>query len=450
MVLTCHKKLAEAEVVRRQGIERDPRNPYAYNFLGLHLMAVGKLQEAEKAFQKTILLDPKLAGAYSNLGMALMRQNKLLEAERVQREGIRLEPEWHGAWYNLARTLSAQDKLGEAESACREAIRLEPNDAIAHSVLGAILLNQDKLPGAEEECQKAIKIDPKYPPVYAHLGSILVRQRKWADAGMAYSKAIELSPLHPNSADFGADAYHSLGWVLQNQDKLPEAITAFRKAIELKDDYAEAHCNLGAALTGQGDFAGGLAALKRGNELGSRTPNWVSREERIRTVEQFLLFDAKLPEIKNGEIKPNGAAEHLALAQFCQLQCRQLYAACTHHYTEALAAEPKLAVAHRYNAACAAALSGCGQGKDAAALSNDEYAHLREQALAWLDAELAVRRSMPKKKLSETMREWQQDPDFSGVRGDAALSKLPEGERHKWRKLWHEVAVLANRPIAGK
>jgi hypothetical protein len=37
------------------------------------------------------------------------------------------------------------------------------------------------------------------------------------------------------------------------------------------------------------------------------------------------------------------------------------------------------------------------------------------------------------------MRHWQNDPDFAGVRGAAALGKLPEAERPSWRKLWAEV-----------
>jgi hypothetical protein len=42
----------------------------------------------------------------------------------------------------------------------------------------------------------------------------------------------------------------------------------------------------------------------------------------------------------------------------------------------------------------------------------------------------------------ETMQHWQQDADFAGVRGDAALDKLPEAERQDWQKLWREVEEL--------
>jgi hypothetical protein len=70
----------------------------------------------------------------------------------------------------------------------------------------------------------------------------------------------------------------------------------------------------------------------------------------------------------------------------------------------------------RYDAACAAALAGCGNGKDTAKLSGDERAAFRKQALDWLRADL--------------------------VRGPEALAKLPEAERQSWQKLWSDVADL--------
>ena len=40
----------------------------------------------------------------------------------------------------------------------------------------------------------------------------------------------------------------------------------------------------------------------------------------------------------------------------------------------------------------------------------------------------------------QQMQHWQQDSDFVGVRGPAALAKLPEVERQPWQTLWTEVA----------
>jgi hypothetical protein len=40
--------------------------------------------------------------------------------------------------------------------------------------------------------------------------------------------------------------------------------------------------------------------------------------------------------------------------------------------------------------------------------------------------------------VQQTLRRWQLDADFAGVRGDA-LAKLPEAEREPWQQLWADV-----------
>src|SRR5262249_61662785 len=68
--------------------------------------------------------------------------------------------------------------------------------------------------------------------------------------------------------------------------------------------------------------------------------------------------------------------------------------AATALYAAGFAADPKLAddrQAHlRYNAACCAALAAAGQGEDAAQLDDQERMRLRQQALDWLRADLAL------------------------------------------------------------
>jgi hypothetical protein len=50
---------------------------------------------------------------------------------------------------------------------------------------------------------------------------------------------------------------------------------------------------------------------------------------------------------------------------------------------------------------------------------------------------------------AERMGHWQQDTDFTGVRGTEALAKLSEAERAEWTKLWQGVATLGKQ-AAGK
>jgi hypothetical protein len=199
-----------------------------------------------------------------------------------------------------------------------------------------------------------------------------------------------------------------------------------------------------------------VKAYRRGHELGSRNPGWRSPSAQwLRRAEQMAELGDRLSAVLEGKDQPKDATERLVFAQLCQ-EHRKRYAASERFYEEAFAAQPALAespaTGHRYNAACAAALAGCGQGQDAAGLDDKQRARLRRKALEWLQADLgAWRKALDKEPekarptVAQQMQHWVGDPDFAGVRGAAALAKLPAAERPQWQKLWEEVEALRRR-----
>ncbi len=169
----------------------------------------------------------------------------------------------------------------------------------------------------------------------------------------------------------------------------------------------------------------------------------------MRQCERQVELDGKLPGFLEGKTTPASHAERIELADICSF--KRLNRAAARFYDEAFAAQPKLAdqsgTFHRYNAACAAALAGCGHGKDADKLDGNERSRLRRQAVDWLRADLdAWRRRLDKEPdkfrpiIVEEMQQWLADTDFTGVRGPEALAKLPEAERPAWQELWSGVA----------
>ena len=144
-------------------------------------------------------------------------------------------------------------------------------------------------------------------------------------------------------------------------------------------------------------------------------------------------MDARLIAILHGGSAPRDQAERLALAQ--RAYDKALHASAARLWAEALAADPKLAddrqVQHRYNAACAAALAGCGKGKDDPA-PDAARAKLRKQALDWLKAELAnwakVLDSGPpdvRQKIAPTLDHWKTDTDLAAIRAREGVGQAP-------------------------
>jgi hypothetical protein len=156
-------------------------------------------------------------------------------------------------------------------------------------------------------------------------------------------------------------------------------------------------------------------------------------------------LDERYAAIQKGQAPPESPADKLALARFCQ-NYKHHYKSAAGFYAAAFAGKPELAenarLSDRYNAACAAALAGSGQGEDAADLGEAAKADLRKQALDWskaeqtrLSKELAGGAAARQAAL-KFMQNWKTDADFANVRGEAALMKLPVAEREEWQKIW--------------
>jgi tetratricopeptide (TPR) repeat protein len=261
----------------------------------------------------------------------------------------------------------------------------------------------------------------------------------------AYRTALRIKP-----GDAGA--HYNLGVALRDQGKLDEAIAQLREAIRIKPDHAEAHSHLAYTLKRQGKFAEALAELRSAHELGSKQPNWrYPSAQWVRDAEQAITLAARLPAVLTGDEAPKDAAEELAFAKLCYDMGR--HSAATGLFAEALKADRKLAedrqTQYRYAAACAAALAGCGHGKDAPPPDEAARAGLRTQARDWLRAELAawsklIESGPPQARpaIAQTLEHWKVDPDLAGLREPDELAKLPKDEQTACRALWAEVDDL--------
>jgi tetratricopeptide (TPR) repeat protein/serine/threonine protein kinase len=478
-------KVDEAIAYYEKAIKFNPNIASAHYNLGRALSRQGKLEASIAHYKKAIELAPRYPKAHTKLGAALAQQKKLDEAIACYQKAIKLDPNDAKAHYNLGAALLDQRKLGKAFVYFKKAVVLDPNDAVAHVNLGAFLCDcKHDHNGAIAEFKKAIAIDPNLASAYFNLGNALTDKGDLGGAISAYRKAIALdstfAPVHYNLGNAltdigdleGADAEYreairlnpnnhqarlELGNVRMAKGDPTGAIAEYRQAIAQKRDYAEAHCNLGNALKQQGEFREALKQVRRGHELGCKDRGWRYPSARwVRQCERLIELDEKLPGVLDGKRTPASPAERIELAKLCAL--KRLYRVAVRFYEEAFAADARLAenlgAGNRYAAACAAALAGCGRGEEATKLDDRVRARLRRQALAWLRADLEAwghlldrehDKARSAARITKALQRWSKDADLVGVRGPAALAKLPEAERHGWQLVWDDVAATLGR-----
>jgi len=314
-------------------------------------------------------------------------------------------------------------------------------------------------------CERLARENPTVTEFQNHLaashhniGDLRSETGRPAEALASYEQARaireRLAREHPESPDFASN----LGATLNNlamidleqrqfdkaRAKLTSAIDWQRKALAVSPNHPRYRQFLANHLTNLIQAAEGLGradqAAKARSELAELTANDAAK----------AALDARLAAVLKGQA-PKDEAERLRLAD--RAYETALHATSARLYAEALANDPKLAddrqAGHRYNAACAAALAGCGQGKDDPPPEGAAKTNLRKQAREWLQSELAawakVLDSGPaelKAKIAPTLKHWKTDADLAGIRDEKELAKLPEPERAALKQLWADVDQL--------
>jgi tetratricopeptide (TPR) repeat protein len=343
--------------------------------------------------------------------------------------------------------------LSEALAAYHRALELDPKSAATHDGLGAALYNLGRPGEALAAYHRALELDPKSAVAHANLGTALLALGRPGEAMAAYRRALELDPR-------SAVAHYGVGLVLHAQGHRDEAIAEVRQAMILDGEHVgEAPFALGAYLRIAGRYDEAASTLRRLRERVKDDPDRVQRVDRgLALVERDAALAPRLSAVLRGDDRPADAAGRLEFARLAS--DRLLYAAAARLYADALAADPRLADGrepqHRYKAACAAARAGDGAGEDDPAPDDASRAALREQALGWLQAELAawsrrVEWGPPggRPAVVQTLRRWGLVSDLAGVRAPDALARLPAAERAAWQALWADVDALIRRAEEG-
>ena len=400
--------------------------------------------DASGLLQRALIYHPHDFWLFFELGLSA---GTLTEQIGAYRAALAVRPDSGIAYYVLGDAHLAGHKLAEAIACYRRSIELVPDYAGAHNNLG-LALDEQGNKGAALACfRRAVELNPKGEVPLSNLGGALQQLGELEEAAIYLKKSVELDPNRSSS-------HSNLAAVLRGLGKLDEAVTSLHKAIALDPKNPFAWCNLGHTLTDQGKFVEGLKAMRTGHELGLTHPGWTHPSALwVKETEQFLKAEQKLEAVLKSEVEPGSSRELLALALICSKHKRRP-ATATRFFAAAFHANPLLALPttrHRYSAGCAAARAGLGEGIDAVDATVEERIGFRNQAHAWLSAELTgwnwlvETRAPVAAGIDQYLRAWQTAPELANVREAASLGKLPPDEREAWHTLWTRVAALRDR-----
>jgi tetratricopeptide (TPR) repeat protein len=469
-----------------EALRRHPGNFWLNREMGTTLFQAGRIGESITYYRAALALRPDNAGIHEGLGTALLGAGQTDEALVALRRAVELPPRSRSSRQRLVAALAQAGRWVEAAAECRNALGADPSDHYSPLRLGLVLFEHQRDEDAIAAYRLAITADPNAADAPYFLGLALIQLGRHDEAITAFRKVMELRPDHGDARHRLAQElagvgrlgeaitevrtgiaryptsdvfYRDLGTVLHKRGQAEEAVAAFQKAAEILPQHPETWDGMAAALLDRGRFAEARAATERWLKLPT-TETQRRAQRQLDLCNALLPFEGSLPAILAGKGTPESAAARRALAEWC-LKYRRLTATAASFYEAALTAEPALAddpeAGHRFRAARAAALAGCGVGEDATKLDDRRRAALRRQALGWLTAEYTVwaerhRLGKPGDRTvaATAVRAWLQSEDLVCVRDERALTKLPPEEQRAWQALWDQVSALAARDPAAK
>jgi serine/threonine-protein kinase len=450
--LFLQKRYLEGAGYYRVALSLRPENAVAYEGLARCLARAGQVEDALAAYRRAVVLAPKRPSLHTSLVAALAEAGYWNEAEEANTDALASDSGNFQAPYRLAEMLSVHGKLEEAERLCRKAIEIAPTNSLGHSFLGAVCLQRGRHEETATAFRKWRELKGANFAADFHLARELTAAGHLAEAIAVVQEGVAREP---------STLWYSLelGRLLRADRKVEEAGDVFLKIATLHPREGETWEGLASVRLEQGRFADAREATER--LLTLPPPSQAARQAQQRQLalcDSLVASAADVPAILAGKERPAKASAQLALAEWC-LKYRRRTATAAGFYTTAFSVEPSLAndleVANRMDAACAAALAGCGIGADVADLDGERRAGLRKQALDWLTAEYdawAQRHRVGKPEdwtvAAKAVRSWQGNKDLAGVRDEQALAKFPAGERQAWQALWAKVATLAARDPA--
>lgn len=109
-----------------------PRNPYAYNYMGVALYELGQLAPARDAFRAAIRVAPRYVGARGSLAQVLRKMRDYRGAIAEGKEALKLKEDEADALHAIGMAYAAQGQRTEARRYLEAFLRTKPELEATH------------------------------------------------------------------------------------------------------------------------------------------------------------------------------------------------------------------------------------------------------------------------------------------------------------------------------
>jgi tetratricopeptide (TPR) repeat protein len=164
-------KVAEAIAFLAEILERYPKNPDYYLYLGTLQEELEAYPQALEVLQRGLEIDPRNTALQFRVGVVLDKWGRKEESIAAMQAVVRLDPKHANALNYIGYTYAELGiELQEAERLIREALKIMPGDGYITDSLGWVFFKQGRHEEALEQLLKALERVPDDPVILEHVG----------------------------------------------------------------------------------------------------------------------------------------------------------------------------------------------------------------------------------------------------------------------------------------
>ena len=273
-------------------LKTEPRNQYAFYYMGLANFRSGKLQMAIQQVQTAIDLDAKRPEFLCDLGEILEALGSKKEAESYYRKALVIDRINTKALIKLGSILVDRDQSKSGIMALEKACELEPKNITSVMLLADAKYKIGQIIDALELYLLATSIGPLQESARNKLAAIHMTLEDWEKARTEFKKALILAPHHNGP-------YSNIGFVYMNYGDFVSARRFFKLSITIRSDVGNAYCGLAELSFLENNLSASLEYSKTAIELEPNNYHFQSRRAlqllaKGNITEGWIMRDARL------------------------------------------------------------------------------------------------------------------------------------------------------------
>ena len=255
------RRYQEARDLFREGLEREPDNPYLLSGMGDACRETGEFEDAERCYRHLLEIDKRNLFALRGLGDVCKKMSRHQEAIRLWNEYLALRPRDKHVMTRIADSCKALLQFDKAEEAYNQIIKLDPSDRFALTGMADLqhrLGNDEK---AIEYYENVLQFDPNELHILTIIGKLCWRTNDFEKAERYFRRALSIDPHNPY-------ALYGLGNCFRWPHQYDKAIEIWGEILKHNEGTQALYTRMGDAHVHLGDNEKAEASYLKAMEVG--------------------------------------------------------------------------------------------------------------------------------------------------------------------------------------